>query len=151
VSSTTQTISENINAQDTVWIFGASLDKKFDHTSLQLNVDRDIVPSGFGLLIQRDRAGLSVSHDLTETLAASVNGSGYLVSGVTNRVQGGTFPESRYFYLTPKFAWKFLDWWKAELSYTYGWRDVDGFSEPAMSNATMFMLTYYPPKLAFSN
>jgi hypothetical protein len=151
VSSTTQTISENINAQDTVWIFGASLDKKFDRTSLQLNVDRDIVPSGFGLLIQRDRAGLSVSHDLTETLTASVNGSGYLISGATNRVQGSTFPESRYFYLTPKFGWKFLDWWKAELSYTYGWRDVDGFSEPAMSNATMFMLTYYPPKLAFSN
>jgi hypothetical protein len=151
VSSTTQTISENIKAQDTVWLFGASLDKKFDRTSVQLNVDRDIVPSGFGLLIQRDRAGLSVSHDLTETLAASVNGSGYLISSVTNRAQGGTFPESRYFYLTPKIAWKFLDWWKAELSYTYGWRDVDGFSDPAMSNATMFMLTYYPPKLAFSN
>ena len=151
VSSTTQTISETIKAQDTVWLFGASLDKKFERTSVQLNVDRDIVPSGFGLLIQRDRAGLSVSHDLTETLAASVNGSGYLISGVTNRAQGGTFPESRYFYLTPKIAWKFLDWWKAELSYTYGWRDVDGFSDPAMSNATMFMLTYYPPKLAFSN
>ena len=151
VSSTTQTFSENIKAQDTVWLFGASLDKKFERTSVQLNVDRDIVPSGFGLLIQRDRAGLSVSHDLTETLAASVNGSGYLISGVTNRAQGGTFPESRYFYLTPKIAWKFLDWWKAELSYTYGWRDVDGFSDPAMSNATMFMLTYYPPKLAFSN
>jgi len=151
VSSTTQTISENIKAQDTVWLFGASLDKKFERTSVQLNVDRDIVPSGFGLLIQRNRAGLSVSHDLTETLAASVNGSGYLISGVTNRAQGGTFPESRYFYLTPKIAWKFLDWWKAELSYTYGWRDVDGFSEPAMSNATTFMLTYYPPKLAFSN
>ena len=151
VSSSTQTISETIKAQDTVWLFGATLDKKFDRTSVQLNVDRDIVPSGFGLLIQRDRAGLSVSHDLTETLAASVNGSGYLISGVTNRAQGGTFPESRYFYLTPKIAWKFLDWWKAELSYTYGWRDVDGFSDPAMSNATMFMLTYYPPKLAFSN
>jgi hypothetical protein len=151
VSSTTQTISETIKAQDTVWLFGASLDKKFERTAVQLNVDRDIVPSGFGLLIQRDRAGLSVSHDLTETLAASVNGSGYLISGVTNRAQGGTFPESRYFFLTPKIAWKFLDWWKAELSYTYGWRDVDGFSDPAMSNATMFMLTYYPPKLAFSN
>jgi hypothetical protein len=41
--------------------------------------------------------------------------------------------------------------WKLELSYTYRRREVDGFSDPAMSNATMFMLTYYPPKLAFSN
>ncbi len=151
VSSTTETVSDNIKAQSTVWLFGASLAKKFESTSIKVNMDRDIVPSGFGLLIQRDRAGLTVSHDLTETLAASFNGSGYLVSGVTNRALGGTFPEQRYFHLTPKVAWKFLEWWKLELSYTYGWRDADSFSDPAMSNATMFMLTYYPPKLALSN
>ena len=83
VSSTTQIASDNITAQSTVWLFGASLAKKFESTSIQVNVDRDIVPSGFGLLIQRDRAGLTVSHDLTETLAASFDGSGYLVSGIT--------------------------------------------------------------------
>jgi hypothetical protein len=151
VSSTTQTVSDNVKAQSTVWLFGASLAKRFESTSIQVNVDRDIVPSGFGLLIQRDRASLTVSHDLTETLTASFNGSGFLVSGIASRAEGGTFPESRYFYLTPKVAWKILEWWKLELSYTYGWRDVDGPSDPAMSNATMFMLTYYPPKLAFSN
>ena len=109
------------------------------------------MPSGFGLLIQTDRAGVTVSHDLTETLTASFDGSGYIVSGITERALGGTFPDNRYFYLTPKIAWKFLEWWKLELSYTYRLREVDGFSDPAMSNATMFMLTYYPSKLALSN
>ena len=109
------------------------------------------MPSGFGLLIQTDRAGLTVSHDLTETLTASFDGSGYSVSGITQRATGGTFPDSRLFSATPKIAWKFLEWWKLELSYTYRHREVDGFSDPAMSNGTMFMLTYYPPKLAFSN
>ena len=150
VSSTTQTVSNNIKAQSTVWLFGASLVKKFESTSIQVNVDRDIVPSGFGLLTQRDRAGLTVSHDLTETLTASFNGSGYLVSGITERPTGGAFPENRYVYLTPKIVWKFLEWWKLELSYTYGRREADGLN-PAMSNGTMFMLTYYPPKLALSN
>ena len=151
VSSTTQTGSDNFKAQSTVWLFGASLTKRFDEsTSIHVNVDRDIVPSGFGLLIQRNRAGLTVSHDLTETLAASLSGSGYLVSGITERATGGTFPENRYFSLTPQIAWKFSEWWKLELSYTYGRREAEG-SNPAMSNATMFMLTYYPPKLAFSN
>ena len=151
VSSTTQAVSDNIKAQSTVWLFGASLTKRFDEsTSIHVNVDRDIVPSGFGLLIQQHRAGLTVSHDLTETLAASFTGSGYLVSGITERATGGTFPENRYFSLTPQIAWKFSEWWKLELSYTYGRREADG-SNPAMSNATMFMLTYYPPKLAFSN
>ena len=151
VSSTTQAVSDNIKAQNTVWLFGASLTKRFDEsTSIHVNVDRDIVPSGFGLLIQQHRAGLTVSHDLTETLAASLSGSGYLVSGITERATGGTVPENRYFSLTPQIAWKFSEWWKLELSYTYGRREAEG-SNPAMSNATMFMLTYYPPKLAFSN
>jgi hypothetical protein len=150
VSSKTETISDNITVQSTVWLFGASLAKKLESTSIQVNIDRDIVPSGFGLLIQRDRAGLTVSHDITETLAASFDGSGYLVTGVTQRATGGTFPESRYFYVTPKIAWKFLEWWKLEMSYTYGHREVDG-SGPAMSNATLLTITYFPPKLALSN
>jgi len=151
VSSTTQTVSDNIKAQSTVWLFGGDLTKKFESATVQVSASRNIVPSGFGLLIQRDRAGLTVSHDLSETLTASFDGSGYLVSGITQRATGGTFPESRYFYLTPKIAWKFLEWWKLELSYTHRWRDVDGSSEPAMSNGTMLMFTYYPPKLALSN
>jgi len=151
VSSTNETVSGNIKAQSTVWLFGGNLTKKFESATVQVSASRNIVPSGFGLLIQRDRAGLTVSHDLSETLTASFDGSGYLVSGITQRATGGTFPENRYFYLTPKIAWKFLEWWKLELSYTHRWRDVDGSSDPAMSNGTMFMLTYYPPKLALSN
>jgi hypothetical protein len=152
VSSTTETAGANIKAQSTVWLFGASLAKKFESTSVELSASRNIMPSGFGLLIQTDRAALTVSHDLSETLTASFDGSGYRVSGVTSRAQGGNITEQQYFFLTPKIAWKFLEWWKLELSYTYRYRDtVGGFSDPAMSNATMFMLTYYPPKLALSN
>lgn len=150
VSSTTQTVSDNIKAQNTVWLFGASLAKKFERTSIQVKMARDMVPSGFGLLVQTDRAGVTVSHDLSETLTASFDGSGYIVSGITDLASGGTITESRYFSATPTIAWKFLEWWKLELSYTYRWRGVENVPE-AMSNATMFMLTYYPPKLALSN
>ena len=150
VSSTTQSVNGSIKAQSTVWLFGGNLTKKFERATVQVSASRSIVPSGFGLLIQTDRAGLTVSHDLSDTLTASFDGSGYRVSGITERATGGTLPENRYFSLTPQIAWKFSEWWKLELSYTYGRREADG-SNPAMSNATMFMLTYYPPKLAFSN
>ena len=150
VSSTTQTASGNIANQKTVWLFGASLAKKFESSSIRLNVARDIVPSGFGLLLQTDRAGVTVSHDLSETLTASFDGSGYNVSAITERASGGTVPESRYFAATPQIAWKFSEWWKVELSYTYRWRGGESVPE-AMSNAMMFVLTYYPPKLSFSD
>ena len=151
VSSTTQTVGDNVKAQSTVWLFGGDLTKKFESTTVQFSASRNIVPSGFGLLIQRDRAGLTVSHDLSETLTASFDGSGYLVSGITKPALGGTFNDSQFFILTPKIAWKLLEWWKLELSYTYRWRDVDSFSEPVMSNGATFMLTYFPPKLALSD
>ena len=142
VSSPTQT--------DTVWLFGTSLVKNFESTSIKVNVARDIVPGGFGVLLQTDRGGVTVSHDLSETLTASFDGSGYSVSGLTERASGGTIPESRFFIATPKIGWKFSEWWKLELSYTYRWRGGESVPE-AMSNATMFMLTYYPPKLSFPN
>ena len=111
---------------------------------------RDIVPSGFGVLLQTDRGGVTVSHDLSETLTASFDGSGYSGSGLTERASGGTSSESRYFFATPQIAWKFSEWWKLELSYTYRWRGGESVPE-AMSNAKIFMLTYYPPKLSFSD
>jgi len=151
VSSTTQTAGDSIKAQSTVWLFGANLTKKFESTSIQVDMARNILPSGAGLLIQTDRAGVTVSHDLSETMTASFDGAGYIVSGITKQASGGTVSENRYFSATPKIAWKFLEWWKLELSYTYRHREVEGFSNSAMSNGTMFMLTYYPPKLAFSN
>ncbi len=136
------------NQNETVWLYGISLVKKFESTSVKVNVARDIVPSGFGVLLQTDRGVVTVSHDLSETLTASLDGSGYSVSGLTERASGGISSENLYFFSTPKIAWKFSEWWKLELSYTYRWRG--GEVPEAISNSTMFMLTYYPPKLSFS-
>ncbi|MDP1769362.1 MAG: hypothetical protein Q8L74_11235 [Nitrospirota bacterium] len=151
VSSSVTAVNDKVTSQSTVWLYGASLAKQFERTSIQVNMARDIVPSGFGLLLQTDRAGVTLSHNISETLTGSINGSGYLVSGITKLAGGSSFPDARYFTATPAIAWKFLEWWKLEVSYTWRRREVDGFSDSAMSNATMFMLTYYPPKLSFSN
>lgn len=150
VSSTTQTTSDFVKTRETVWVFGASVAKKFESATVQVYLTRDIIPSGFGLLIQTDRAQISASYNVSETLTAAFDTSGYLVSGVTTSGHGLTLQENRYFYLTPKVSWKFLEWWKLEASYTYGWRNAEGFPEPAMANAAMVTLTYYPPKLAIS-
>ena len=137
------------NQKETVWLYGTSLVKEFESTSVKVNVARDIMPSGGGVLLQTDRGGVTVSHDLSETLTVSFDGSGYSTSGLSQRASGGTTSESLYFFTTPKIGWKFSEWWKLELSYTYRWRG--GELPEAMSNSTMFMLTYYPPKLSFPN
>jgi hypothetical protein len=150
VNSTNQFAGGAVKTQDTVWLYGADLTKQFESASLQFTLARDIMPSGFGLLIQRDRAGVLASYGFSETLTASLDTSGYLISGVSPLASGGTLSENRLIYSTPKLAWKFSEWWKLEISYSYRWRDTDTTVESAMSNAMMFMLTYYPPKLVIS-
>ena len=124
ISSTSQLGSDSMTTRNTVWLFGGNLQKKFESTSLQLAASRDVVPSGFGLLLQTDRLSGMISHNVTETLTASFDASGYHISGATTRALGGTIADQMYLYFTPKVTWKFLEWWKLELSYTYRWRDV---------------------------
>ena len=150
VNSTTQNTGGAVKNQDTIWVYGAGLTQQFESASLQFTLARDIMPSGFGLLIQTDRAGVLASYNFSETLTGSLDTSGYLVSGASPLARGGTLSESRLIYTTPKLTWKFSEWWRAEVSYAYRWRDTDTLVEPVMSNAMMLMLTYYPPKLAIS-
>lgn len=151
VSATTQGSGSSQTTRDTIWIYGASLTQQFERASLQLSMTREIFPSGFGLLLQTDRVGAMASYNLSDKLTVSLDASGYLVSGLTNQARGGTLPEQRLFYLIPKLAWHFSEWWRAETSYAYRWRDVETFNEPVTSNMLMLMLTYYPPKLAIAN
>ncbi len=151
IDSTTQFAGSSQKTQDTIWVYGASLTQQFEKSSFQVSVTRDIFPSGFGLLLQTDRIGMQTSYAFSENLTAFFDASGYLVSGATNQARGGSLQEQRLFYLTPKLAWHFSEWWRAEASYSYRWRDEETFDEPVMSNMLMVMLTYFPPKLAISN
>ncbi|MDH5741275.1 MAG: hypothetical protein OEY77_13215 [Nitrospira sp.] len=149
LNSTSQLLGVNLTTHDTVWLAGASLRKNFERAVFQVAFARDLVPSGFGLLIQTNRAEASGSYDLSETLACSVNVVGVLTSGKTQVAIGGVFPDSSYVSVAPKLSWKFLEWWRAEVSYMYRWRDIDTQADSASSHATTFMVTYYPPKRTF--
>lgn len=151
LSSTSQLGGNSLTTHNTVWLFGGDIQKKFESTRLQVSASRNVVPSGFGLLLQTDRLSGTVSHDVNETLSASFEASGYQISGATTRALGGTISDQLFLYFTPKVTWKFLEWWKAELSYTYRWRDGVGSQNAVASNGAMFTITYYPPKLALSN
>lgn len=150
ITSTTKASSSVRTSEDTTWVYGASMTQRLESFSAQIAFSRDILPSGFGLLAQTDRISLFISYDVSETLTASLDNSGYLVSAASPLPQGGTFSENRLLYTTPTIAWKFSEWWKLEASYSYRWRDSDALAEPVMANSMMVMLTYYPPKLAIS-
>ncbi|CUS31394.1 porin family protein [Candidatus Nitrospira nitrificans] len=151
LASRSQTALDAITAHDTVWLAGASMTKNWERGTLRVSFDRDLAPSGFGLLIQTNRGEIAGSYELSETVTGSLNVAGILTSGKSSAAVGGVFPDNSYVSLTPKLSWKFLEWWQAEVSYMYRWRDVDTAENSAESHATTFMVTYYPPKLSFSH
>lgn len=151
LSSNTQTSLGAIGADETVWLAGASMMKKFERAAVQVMFARDLSPSGFGLLIQTNRGEVSGTYDVSETLTCGLNVVGMLTTGKAGTAIGGIFPESRYVSVTPKLTWRFLEWWRAEVSYMYRWRDTDIAISSAESHATTFMVTYSPPHLSFSH
>ncbi|MFO0697953.1 MAG: hypothetical protein U0236_01900 [Nitrospira sp.] len=151
LSSTTQTPFGGVSARETVWLAGASVMKKFERAAVQVVFARDLSPSGFGLLIQTNRGEISGSYNLSETLACSLNVVGMLTSGKASAVVGGGFPDSSYVSVTPQLSWQLFEWWKAEVSYIFRWRETDIAHSLAESHATMLMVTYAPPKLSFSH
>ncbi|MGZ8383792.1 MAG: hypothetical protein ACXWWE_07275 [Nitrospira sp.] len=151
LSSTSRVPPGAITAYDTVWLAGASMTKNWERATVHVSFARDLTPSGFGLLIQTNRGEITGSYELSETLTGSLNMVGILTSGKSRAAIGGVFPDSSYVSLTPKLSWKFFEWWQAEVSYMYRWRDVDTAADSAESHATTFMITYYPPKLSFSH
>lgn len=151
ISSTSQLGSDSLTTRNTVWLFGGTLQKKFESASVLVSASRDIVPSGFGLLIQTEKLSTTVSYDLSERVAVSLDASAYQISGATSRALGGVISDQLFFYTTPKVSWKFSEWWRGELSYTYRWRDSIGLQPATFSNGAMFTIIYYPPKLSLSN
>ena len=104
-----------------------------------------------GLLIQTHRGEVTGTYRISETLDFTLTGLGVLASGKTKSAIGRTFPDSSYVSLMPKLSWRFLEWWQTEVSYEYRWREFESAAGSAQSHATMFMVTYAPPKLSFSH
>jgi hypothetical protein len=149
--SSTQTARGSITARDTVWLAGARMTKNWERAAVQVSFSRDLVPSGFGILIETNRGEVTSTYRASETLTCSVSVVGVLTSGQTRVATGGVFPDNRYVSVAPTLSWKFLEWWQAEVTYMYRWRGIDEVADSAQSHATTFMVTYYPPKLSLAH
>src|SRR5262245_11752050 len=111
VKSTQDFSGGSLSAHETVGVYSGTLRKRFERATIQIDGSREINPSGFGRLLQTDRVGGSLSHNLTEALSVSLTGNLYFVSAISTEGSGGSFPEQRYSYITPNASWKFSQWW----------------------------------------
>lgn len=146
VKNIVDNVTGTLRSDDQVWIMNASLNKKFERISLMAVAGREINPSGLGLLIQTDRVSVTVDHQLTENLSASISGQVVLSSGIATAGINRQFADMRYASAVPRLSWRINDWWAANVWYIYGRSDIEGRSGTGVSHAAMFGVTYTPTK-----
>jgi len=132
----------------TVWVGNATLLKKWEDAAVQLEAAREINPSGFGLLLQTDKFGVSLSKTVSEQWTASLSAHVLFASSIASQVLATPFPLQRFVSVSPRVTWKPSQWWALDFTYSYGNRQVESTNESAFANIASVMLTYFPPKLS---
>jgi hypothetical protein len=138
----------SLSRDDVVWVYNASIKKEFERATVLVEGSREINPSGFGLLLQTDRVGGTISHNLTENLTASLSGALYFTSAIAST--RGSFPQTRFANVSPNLSWKFAQWWTLDVGYTYAERAVGSLDQWNYANSTFVMLTYGGAKWSVS-
>lgn len=150
ITSTQDFSGGSLSSHDTVFLFSAKLKQEFEQTTVTLEGSRDINPSGFGVLVQTDRIGGIVSHNLTETVTLSIDAATYFVDALASTSLTRTFSQTRFTSVSPKVSWRFSDWWSLDVAYTYAERAVGDLNQWNYANSTYVMLTYGGPKWSVS-
>ncbi|MCP9440088.1 MAG: hypothetical protein NNA20_07040 [Nitrospira sp.] len=137
----------------TVWVFNARLAKKWERANWSVEIGRDIFPSGFGLLIQKDHLLARASYEVTDHLTFSLNGQASIINPVaTNELfTGGVrFRETRFFHIDPHLRWRFAEYWAMDVGYMYSRRELEGVDRTGESHAVRLLVTYAPLKFSIS-
>ncbi len=139
-----------LSSQSTLFVGSANLKKSWEDASVMFDLGRQIYPSGFGLLVQTDRVGVTVAKDFNEQWSTSLSAFALFASAISTEASLiRNFQDSRYVNITPRVTWKFSQWGQVDFMYSYVNRHVDivGFAD-AFANIASVMLTYTPPKLS---
>ena len=131
--------------------FGVTVENKDTGTSLDLNIaykgdvttasfslSRSIYPSSTGDVNEQDKISLSWSRNLTETLAASINGSVQTTSSVSDN----SSDKRDNINVSPSINWVFSPDASVSLSYTYRQQKESEAGTNASSQAVMLTINY---------
>jgi hypothetical protein len=150
ISNRISAASRSLEDHSTVWVFNGKLTRRFERASLNLDIGRDIFPSGLGLLIRTDHLSATASYELTDHLTIALSGRASIVNPVASGALSGLSRDTKFFNLGPQINWQVDEYWSVETGYTYSRRELEGQDQSGESHAARFMVTYSPPKFSAS-
>jgi hypothetical protein len=149
IASTQDISGGSLTDHQNVWVYSGKLKQVFDRATITVEGSREVNPSGFGSLLQTDRVGGSLSHNLTDTVTLSVEGATNFVTPLSSSASR-TFPQTRFTSVTPKISWTFAEWWSLGVGYSYAERAVGALDQWNFANSTFVTLTYGGAKWSVS-
>ncbi|MEQ8857263.1 MAG: hypothetical protein RIC56_01325 [Pseudomonadales bacterium] len=108
---------------------------------LAASLERSLVPSTSGDMVERDTARLQFYRSVSDRVAISVESRAYRISESTG-VGGG---DRDYVEIEPRIERALSPSWSLGLSYRYRWVDRENEVDSASSNAVSLFLSFRPP------
>jgi hypothetical protein len=128
-------------------VLKGSLTKRFERSSVVLNLSRDVNPSGNGSLVETDTLSLDGDYRFSETLRGSVNFTTYRSRYLGEIVTGN---DRRYLEITPRLSWRMTEWWTLDAGYRYSRQNYTDAGVRATSNLVYVGLSYIWPKISYA-
>jgi hypothetical protein len=116
-------------------IFSFLVERDYGPGLARLTLDRSLIPSGRGTLLDTTRAGVTLSLPVTERATARLD-----ALGVRNRNPGGetNLNDRDFISVQPGLRWQLGEATWLDLSYRYRWQDREILDNDAQSNAVFF-------------
>lgn len=104
-------------------------------------LQRSVLPSAFGDLVEADRLDLSYRRAISERMSF-----GFSVRGFDTRRDSGDSDRDRsYLSAGPRLNWALSPAWDVGVAYTYRWTQRENESGSAAGNSVSLSLIYRPP------
>jgi len=142
--------SEDESNRDFAWLVDGLVKKSWERTNLIGRVNRNLTPSGRGVLRETNRASLILRHRVTDRLSATVKANAILSKTIGSSSASGEVRDSFYWATLSSVSWRWSERWRTDLSYSHRQRRFKGDST-AVGNVVSLQLTYNWPELSISN
>jgi hypothetical protein len=128
-------------------LLNAGLVKKFEVTQLSANLNRSIVPSGSGILVQTDVLNIQASRPFSARLTGNFSTGVYDVSSNFDEF---TDNDRRLYYANTGLLWQLTQRWRLETSLRYNRLKHDNSPDAATGRTVSLKLSYHGPKMSIS-
>ena len=140
-------VTADTRREETSPTLNASLDKKFEKSSMNLTATRSLDPSGSGGQVEQDSFDFRWNRPVTSRFQFKFNA--YTLNSRT--VEGNISNNDRvYSYAEPGAYWQMSSEWVVNVSYRYTHTKRENEAKAATANAVYLTLAYYPLKMSIS-